>query len=58
MQVGDLVKHKINGTFGTIMEVREGGWNGRINCCVVLWTDGWRMIHPYGQLEVVCKQVT
>jgi len=53
MQVGDLVKYKINGTFGIIMENREGGWHGRINSCVVLWVDGWTMIHPYGQLEAV-----
>lgn len=51
MKVGDLVRHKMNGKLGIIIEVRRGTLSSVINSCVVLWTDGWKMMHPYGQLE-------
>ena len=53
MQVGDLVKHKKNNVFGTVIEVRKSTRTKKVNSCIIAWTDGWVMMHPYSQLEVL-----
>ena len=56
MKVGDLVRHKSDGTFGTVLEVRRNHWQKVDGLAYVWWSNtNARVLHAVGQLEVVCK---
>ena len=56
MKVGDLVKHKADGSFGTVMNLRRNHWQDRAGLVIVYWpmSDSC-VLHPVRQLEIVCK---
>ena len=54
MKVGDLVKHKSNGCYGTITQVRKHHWQKLVGMAKVYWLDdGVTILHSTGQLEVI-----
>ena len=56
MKIGDLVKHKSDGSYGTVMQVRKNNWQVEIGLALVYWPQcGCNVLQPAGQLEVVCK---
>ena len=56
MKVGDLVRHKSDGCYGTIMQVRKNHWQVEISLALVYWPQsGCNVLHAAGQLEIVCK---
>ena len=58
MQVGDLVKHRSDGCFGTVVEVRRRKLTGQIGgLAKVYWAErGVEVLHPIGQLEIIEKK--
>ena len=55
MQVGNLVRHRTDGCFGTIVEVRIRKLTGNISGLArVYWpAHNCTVLHPIGQLEVI-----
>jgi len=54
MKIGDLVKHRGDGNYGTVIEVRKSGrlpFGGV--CKVYWWCVGDVVLHSFGQLEAV-----
>ena len=57
MQVGDLVKHRRDGYYGTVIEVRKSGRLPFGGVCKVFWSGGYTILHTMGQLQEIklCK---
>jgi len=54
MKVGDLVKHRNNGAWGTVIQLRTNHWQGHVGIAKVFWAeDRVTVLHPIGQLEIV-----
>ena len=53
MKVGDLVKHRGDGCYGTVIEVRKSGRLSFGGVCRVYWWYGNIVLHPIGQLQEV-----
>tara|TARA_B100000963_G_scaffold8012_1_gene6266 strand:- start:1358 stop:1531 length:174 start_codon:yes stop_codon:yes gene_type:complete len=56
MQVGDLVRHKMNNNYGIIIEIRPHPIpTTNLKMVIVSWPDyvGANMIHPDSQLQAV-----
>ena len=57
MQIGDLVRHRGDGTFGIIVEVRRNHWQMVDGLAYVWWPEtNARVLHAIGQLEIVEKK--
>jgi hypothetical protein len=53
MQVGDLVKHRSDGCFGTITQIRINPWDMVEALVMVHWVgSNQEVLHPIGQVEV------
>ena len=53
MKVGDLVKHKSSGSYGTVVELRSNHWQTDVGMAKIYWHDGAAILHSTGQLEVI-----
>ena len=53
MQVGDLVKHIGNGSYGTVVEVRKTKDDYPAMATVYYYIEGYSMLAPSGRLEVI-----
>ena len=57
MKAGDLVKHRHDGCFGTVTQVRTNSWGMVETLVMVYWAETKQeVLHPIGQVEVICKQ--
>jgi len=54
MKVGDLVKHRNNGAWGIVMQLRTNHWQAHASMAKVFWAeDNVVILHSVGQLEWV-----
>jgi hypothetical protein len=54
MKVGDLVRHRNDGCFGTVTQIRTNPW-GMVEALVMVhWAEtNQECLHPIGQVEAI-----
>ena len=57
MKIGDLVKHRRDGHYGTVIEVRKSDRIPFGGVCKVFWSAGHTILHTMGQLQEVNNEV-
>ena len=56
MKVGDLVKHRGSGCFGTVTQVRTNRWGMVESLVMVHWPENNQLVlHTIGTLETIEK---
>ena len=56
MKIGDLVRHRNSGAFGTIVDMRKNPWDLVEALAYVYWMDSdERVLHPVGTLRAMKK---